>query len=73
MLGYDDANERLAVLEAGLTVRGVGFAKKMAALTEEALEGFTRVPGGADPELVERVSEIQSRLERFISQQAARP
>lgn len=69
LLGYDDARERLAVLDAGLTVRGLDFAKQMAALTEEALEGFTRVPCGADPDLVKRVSEIDSRLRKFIEQQ----
>jgi hypothetical protein len=69
LLGYDDARERLAVLDAGLTVRGIDFAKQMAALTEEALEGFTRVPCGADPDLVERVSQIDSRLREFIEEQ----
>jgi flagellar motor protein MotB len=73
LLGYDDAKERLAVLDAGLTVRGIEFAKGMVALTEEALEGFTRVAGGADPDLVERVTEIDARLRNFISQQKATP
>lgn len=73
LLGYDDAKERLAVLDAGLTVRGIGFAKGMVALTEEALEGFTQVAGGADPDLVERVTEIDARLRNFISQQKATP
>jgi hypothetical protein len=71
LLGYDNAKERMAVLDAGLTVRGVAFAVKMAQLTKEALEGFTRVPCGADPELVERVSEIDSRLEKFMQEQKA--
>lgn len=69
LLGYDNAKERLAVLDAGLTVRGTEFATKMVQLTEEALEGFTRVAGGADPDLVERVSEIDARLRSFIQQQ----
>ena len=73
LLGYDNAKERLAVLDAGLTVRGLEFAKGMMALTEEALDGFTRVVGGADPELVERVTEIDARLRGFISQQKAAP
>jgi len=73
LLGYDDAKERLAVLDAGLTVRGLDFATGMMALTEEALDGFTRVAGGADPELVERVSEIDTRLRSFIQQQKAIP
>merc|ERR1712008_63721 len=53
LLGYDDRNERLAVLDAGLTVRGVEFAKELAALTAEALDGFARVPGGVGPDLVQ--------------------
>jgi hypothetical protein len=71
LLGYDNAKERLAVLDAGLVVRGVEFAMKMAQLTKEALDGFTRVPCGANPELVERVSEIDSRLEKFLQEQKA--
>ena len=73
LLGYDDTKERLAVLDAGLTVRGPEFAYEMVALTEEALDGFQRVPGGADPELVERVSGIQARLRHFIDRETARP
>lgn len=68
LLGYDDARERQAVLDAGLTIRGLDFAKQMAALTEEALEGFRRVRCGADPDLVERVSQIDWRLREFIEQ-----
>lgn len=71
LLGYDDAKERMAVLDAGLTVRGLDFAEGMKALTGEALDGFTRVAGGADPDLIERVSEIDSRLRKFIQQQKA--
>ena len=67
LLGYDDRSERLAVLDAGLTVRGVGFARELAELTNEALEGFERVPGGADPELIRIVSEIDERIQQFIS------
>ena len=73
LLGYDHAKERLAILDAGLTVRGIAFATKMAELTEEALDGFTRVACGADPELVERVSEIDSRLRKFIQEQKPLP
>lgn len=65
-MGYDDQMERLAVLEAGLTIRGLNFAKELAALTGEALEGFQRVPGGVDPDLVQRVQEIDIRLQKFI-------
>ena len=66
LLGYDDRSERLAVLDAGLTVRGVPFAKELVELTEEALEGFERVPGGADPDLVRIVTEIDERIRQFI-------
>ncbi len=71
LLGYDNTKERLAVLDAGLTVRGIDFAKNMVQLTEEALDGFTRVTGGADPDLVQRVSEIDARLRNFIQKQTA--
>ena len=66
LLGYDDESERLAVLDAGLAVRGVEFANKLAALTEEALEGFKAVPGGADKELVNSVEVIDERIRVFI-------
>lgn len=70
LLGYDDRSERLAVLDAGLTVRGVPFAKELVELTEEALEGFERVPGGADPDLVRIVTEIDERIRQFIDKKS---
>lgn len=67
LLGYDDEAERLAVLDAGLTVRGVEFANELAALTQEALEGFTAVGiQNVDAELVDRVRVIDGRIQRFI-------
>mmetsp|Transcript_6051 Transcript_6051/g.7695 ORF Transcript_6051/g.7695 Transcript_6051/m.7695 type:complete len:349 (+) Transcript_6051:21-1067(+) len=66
LLGYDDQNERLAVLEAGLTVRGIDFAKELAGMTTEALNGFLNVPGGADPKLVQIIQEIHDRIIMFI-------
>ena len=69
LIGYDDKAERLAVLDAGLTVRGVEFAEEMLALTQEALEGFTRVPGGADPGLVTCIKEVDERLKSFIEKE----
>jgi hypothetical protein len=71
LIGYESRAERTAVLEAGLAVQGVGFAREMVALTEEALEGFARVQGGADPDLVECVKEIDERLRRFLERDAA--
>jgi hypothetical protein len=65
-MGYDDKMERMAVLEAGLTVRGVDFAKELVALTGEALEGFQRVPGGVDPDLIQRIQQIDDRLQKYI-------
>ena len=73
LLGYDNRNERLAVLDAGLTVRGIAFARKLADLTAEALAGFQRVPGGADPELIRIVSEIDERIQQFIKKAAPSP
>ena len=70
LLGYDNRSERLAVLDAGLTVRGVPFAKELVDLTAEALEGFERVPGGADPELVRIVTEIDERIRQFIEKKS---
>ena len=66
LMGYENDNELLGVLDAGLTVRGTDFAKEMVLLTEEALEGFQQVPGGVDTELVDRVTLIRSRLRTFI-------
>lgn len=66
LVGYDDKGERIAVLEAGLTVRGLEFAQEMSSLTMEALDGFKKVPGGVDPNLTERVQEIDDRINNFI-------
>jgi hypothetical protein len=67
LMGYDDKDELLGVLDAGLTVRGRDFALEMAALTEEALDGFKRVRD-VDPELVERVTVIDQRLREFLDE-----
>jgi hypothetical protein len=66
LIGYQSAAERLAVLEAGLTVRGPAFARQLLEMTEEALEGFTRVVGGADPDLVECMEQIDQRLRTYL-------
>ena len=66
LIGYDSFAERMAVLDAGLMVRGVEFAKEMKDLTVEALDGFTRVPGGADPGLVQCIQEIDERLQSYL-------
>jgi hypothetical protein len=58
LMGYDDKNELLGVLDAGLTVRGMDFCQELKALTEEALDGFKRVNGGVDPELVESLTAL---------------
>jgi len=64
LLGYDNKAERLAVLDAGLTVRGVVFASELSALTSEALDGFKRVKD-VDPELVKSIEEIDERIRLF--------
>ncbi len=78
-MGYDDDNERLAVLDAGLTVRGTEFAIELCKLTGEALEDFRamtststsgedgRVNVVVDPELVRRVESIDGRIRTFIN------
>jgi hypothetical protein len=69
LMGYDNENELLGVLDAGLTVRGRDFAIEMASHTREALDGFKRVAGGVDPGLVERVSFIDQRLRVFLGEE----
>ena len=66
LLGYDEKAERLAVLDAGLAVRGVDFANELKGLTTEALDGFKAVQGGVDPGLVKSVEEIDERIQQFI-------
>ena len=68
IIGYDTKMERLAVLEAGLMVRGISFAEELLALTTEALIGFQNVMNGADPDLVNRVQQIHDRLQAYIAQ-----
>ena len=73
-MGYENKAERLAVLDAGLAVRGVEFARELKGLTCEALEGFEAVQqqqggsgdGGVDPELVKSVEEMDERIQLFI-------
>lgn len=72
LVAYDDRNERLAVLEAGLQVRGIEFAQELRGLTEEALVGFQAVPNGdVDPTLVSRVEEIDERVRSFVKDNGA--
>ena len=53
-------------------VRDIDFAKEMLSLTEEALEGFKEIPkSNLDPELVERVEDIQSCIVNFIDEQSS--
>ena len=73
LMGYDDEDELVGVLDAGLTVRGRNFAMEMSDLTKEALDGFAKVPGGVDPGLVERVTFIDSRLNAFLEDGRATP
>ena len=65
LLGYDNKAERLAVLDASLTVRGVEFAVELSALTHEALEGFKSVKE-VDPGLVKSMEEIDQRIGSFM-------
>ncbi len=67
LIGYDSKDERLAVLEAGLSVRGVEFAKELNAMTLEALEGFRNAVTGADPGLIAIVQEINDYIQVFIA------
>lgn len=65
LIGYESSSERLAVLEAGLTVRGLDFALELIDLTDEALQGFERVSGGVDPGLLECVKGINEHLKLY--------
>lgn len=67
LLGYESAEERIAVLDAGLQVRGVDFARELKAMTEEALRGFQNTPGGVDPGLLAIVQQMDLRIEEFIN------
>ena len=73
LLGYDDENERLAVLDAGLAVRGIDFANELISLTEEALDGFRTVQQQqqqqVDPDLVKSVKVINERIQLFIEKE----
>jgi hypothetical protein len=69
LAGYESSSERLAVLDAGVTVRGLDFASEMLSLSEEALDGFDRVPGGADADLVNCIREIRDRLASHVDKQ----
>jgi hypothetical protein len=42
------------------------LAREMLSLTEEALKGFGRVVGGADPGLVQCVEDIDGRLRSYL-------
>jgi hypothetical protein len=66
LVAYDKLSECLAVLDAGLAVQGIRFAHELHDLTTEALEGFSRVPGGADDELVDRITDIRKHLDQRI-------
>lgn len=66
LVGYETESERLAVLEAGLSVRGPDFAQELWQQTDEALEGFTRVVGGADPKLVHIIRQINAHVREYL-------
>lgn len=68
LMGYDDRDELLGVLDAGLMVQGREFALELAGLTEEALRGFQSVHDGVDPELVDRVKAVDRRLKEFLDE-----
>jgi hypothetical protein len=67
LVGFDFDEERLAVLDAGLSVQGPAYAYQMLSLTEKSLEGFKRL--GADPVLVDRVKSIDERLRQYLASQ----
>jgi len=69
LLGYESEAERLAVLDAGLAVRGIAFARELLELTSEALDGFEAVKregGQVDSDLVKMVKSISDRIQHFL-------
>jgi hypothetical protein len=68
LMGYDNKDELLGVLDAGLTVQGREFALEMAGLTAQALKGFQSVHDGVDPDLVERVKTVDLRLKDYLDE-----
>lgn len=66
LMGYDSEDELIAVLESGLTVRGTDFVRELSGLCKEALDGFLKVHGGVDPQLVRRVKTVDSRLDEIL-------
>lgn len=71
LLGYEDIDERVAVLEAGLRVRGRDFALHMQELTREALEGFQTVPD-VEEDLVMGIEQIDQIIEQYLVEDNAR-
>lgn len=70
LIAYDNDAERTAILEAGLIVRGVDFAKELQELTTEALDGLARVPGnGADPNLIRIMQSIDVSIRKYLKKQ----
>jgi len=68
LLAYDDAKERLAVLQTGLELRGIDFALEMLKLTEEALGQMkTLDPTAVDPDLVARLKAINIGIQTFVT------
>ena len=61
------------MLDAGLAVRGIDFANELISLTEEALEGFSKVQQQqqqqVDPDLVKSVKVINERIQLFIEKE----
>jgi hypothetical protein len=72
LVGYESSAERSAVLEAGLTVRGIEFADELVSLTNEALEGFQKMADRADPKLVAAVEDIKRRSIKYQQEQTQR-
>jgi hypothetical protein len=72
LIGYDNDEERMVVLEAGLMVRGNEFAQDLQDLTTEALEGLQRVPGkGAEPELIRIVQSIHEGIQSYLEKNSS--
>jgi len=64
LLSYDEEKERMAVMTAGLELRGLEFAGELESMSKEALERMEKIE--VDPELVYRLTGIHEGIQKYI-------
>lgn len=65
LLSYDEEKERMAVMTAGLELRGLEFAGELESMSQEALERMEKIEE-VDPELVYRLTGIHEGIQKYI-------